>query len=122
VKRTPLLRRTPLATRSAMPRGGSSLARVGRLVQVSPKRRAVNQQRAKVLAQLRAGQDWCTACGLVLPLDGHELLSRGRGGSITDPSNICLLCRFCHTYITEHPAWAEANGWALKTTASERAA
>jgi hypothetical protein len=42
--------------------------------------------------------------------DGHEVLSRGRGGSITDPGNGVPLCRTGHTWVTEHPAGAEALG------------
>lgn len=53
--------------------------------------------------------------------DAHELLSRARGGSITDPENVRPLCRPCHTYITEHPAWAEANGWALPSWGGDAA-
>lgn len=45
--------------------------------------------------------------------DWHELLSRARGGSITDESNRAWLCRPCHEYITTHPRWAESAGWSL---------
>jgi len=51
--------------------------------------------------------------------DVHELKSRARGGSIVDPTNCISLCRSCHTYITTHPAWAEANGFALASWATE---
>ncbi len=35
-------------------------------------------------------------------VNGHEVLPRGRGGSITDPSNIVLLC-------DRHNEWCSAN-------------
>jgi hypothetical protein len=34
--------------------------------------------------------------------DGHEILSRAAGGSITDPENIQLLCRPHHRFVTDH--------------------
>lgn len=39
-------------------------------------------------------------------VDGHEVKSRARGGSIIDPDNVIPVCRSCHTWITEHPALA----------------
>lgn len=38
--------------------------------------------------------------------DGHEPLTRARGGSITDPDNVVLLCRPCHDELGTEPAWA----------------
>lgn len=59
---------------------------------------------------------WCARCGWsttrIEDLDAHELRSRARGGSITDPANVALLCRTCHDYITTHPVVAAAEGWA----------
>lgn len=48
-------------------------------------------------------------CGLAA-VDLHEVLTRGRGGSITDMANMILVCRPCHTWITEHPIEAEQLG------------
>jgi len=45
--------------------------------------------------------------------DVHEILTRGRGGSITDPDNCLALCRPCHSYITTHPKWAGDTGFVL---------
>lgn len=42
--------------------------------------------------------------------DGHELLPRSGGGDPTDPENIKLVCRPCHSYIHEHPIWSLENG------------
>lgn len=75
--------------------------------------------RRHVIADMFAESPWCARCGQAgAPLDGHELLSRARGGSITDRSNIVLLCRDCHTFITTHPDVAELEGWALSRSAS----
>jgi hypothetical protein len=52
----------------------------------------------------------------------HEVLSRGRGGSPTDPENILCLCRGCHKWITEHPEQATALGWLRARTATEHGA
>ena len=43
-------------------------------------------------------------------VDCHEILSRARGGSILDDSNILCVCRACHTWITDHPAEATKLG------------
>lgn len=40
--------------------------------------------------------------------DAHEVLTRARGGSITDPANIIPVCRPCHRLITTEPALADA--------------
>ena len=42
--------------------------------------------------------------------DVHELLSRARGGSITDRANVAPPCRPCHTAITPGPDWAQRLG------------
>ena len=82
----------------------------------STKRKVTNRERSKVLAEVVHGKpcaaqlDGCAG----IATDGHELLSRARGGSITDPENIVPLCRSCHRFITEHPAWAQEHGWARR--------
>jgi 5-methylcytosine-specific restriction endonuclease McrA len=43
--------------------------------------------------------------------DVHEIKTRARGGSIVDRDNLALLCRPCHTYITQNPAIGKADGW-----------
>lgn len=44
--------------------------------------------------------------------DIHEVVSRARGGSITDVSNLMAVCRPCHDWITRNPAAAETLGLA----------
>lgn len=46
-------------------------------------------------------------------VDVHELLSRGRGGSITARANCVTGCRHCHEKVTQNPAEAEKRGWLL---------
>lgn len=48
-------------------------------------------------------------------VDVHEIKSRARGGSITDRENLMLLCRGHHTWVTEHPAEARAEGFLLNS-------
>lgn len=67
-----------------------------------------------VVAAMRTAEPWCHArcvreCN-DLPTDAHEILTRARGGSITDPANILLVCRPCHVWITDHPVEAQAKG------------
>jgi 5-methylcytosine-specific restriction endonuclease McrA len=42
--------------------------------------------------------------------DVHEVVSRARGGSVTDLANCVHLCRDCHRYAHEHPAIAATLG------------
>lgn len=55
----------------------------------------------------------CQRCWSAPAVDVHELLSRGRGGSITERENVVPLCRPCHDWITTHPAAAQHDGWLL---------
>lgn len=54
--------------------------------------------------------------------DLHEVLTRARGGSITDPANILCLCRECHRWVTEHEEEARALGLVRARSAEEHRA
>lgn len=72
------------------------------------------------------GDNWCQVilliqqvdtehrCGLYVD-DVHELLTRGRGGSITDADNCIAICRPCHDWIGRNPALAEDLGLLIAT-------
>lgn len=84
---------------------------------VSLKRARLNRVRKKIIAEIVGARGpVCEARELVPdvacagPLDAHEVLTRGRGGSIVDPANIILICRFHHDFLTTHPAEAAALG------------
>jgi hypothetical protein len=70
---------------------------------MSKRRAKENRERSKVLAELAGENPWC---GAGLPgctgqaQDGHEILTRARGGSITDKANILPICRSCHRAVT----------------------
>ena len=53
----------------------------------------------------------CERCRYSFATDVHEILTRARGGSITDLNNLAVLCRPCHSWITEHPKEAHEQGW-----------
>ena len=79
--------------------------------QVSNHRQRENRERAPILAGLRGGPcrarlEMCTG----VAVDGHEILSRARGGSITDLKNILPVCRPCHEWIGTHPKAATELG------------
>jgi len=86
----------------------------------SQKRARADAQRKKLLAPLREAQPWCSRCGATgVGLDAHELLSRARGGSITDLANIVLLCRSCHDDVTfRHHEIPDADRWIHSREAS----
>lgn len=51
----------------------------------------------------------------------HEVLTRARGGSISDPTNLLMTCTAHHRFITEHPVEAASlglvrNSWTEPTT------
>ena len=60
--------------------------------------------------------DACNICGSIHQLEVHHIVSRGMGGSsrpeIEAPENKILICRSCHTEITEHR-------WHLTRTSTE---
>lgn len=125
----PLQRRTPLTARTGLDRDAWAPARAP-VRQVSAKRAAQNRQRRDVVAVLAAAvepSDRCPAavafpevpCGG--PVDPHEPLTRSRGGSITDPANIRLICRNHHDYVHLHPAEGDAAGWLMPSSTRSRA-
>lgn len=102
----------------------TALKRGGPLRKVSDKRAAENRARVttmKFVAKRSGGKcEACPSIALVDPaaasncqgkaVDGHEILTRARGGSITDPRNILHVCRRGHEWITAHPVEAEGVG------------
>lgn len=94
-----MLRRTPLS-------------RSGRLRPRSAKRdRLYRDQRRPLVEALLSARPLCQRCAAATSTEVHELKSRARGGSITDPGNCVALCHACHAWITTHPAEALAGGW-----------
>jgi hypothetical protein len=79
----------------------------------SLKTQRVYVHRRKLVAEQLAAVPICQRCHQQTACDVHELVSRGRGGSILDQGNVKSLCRDCHDLITTHPDLAAAEGWAL---------
>ena len=69
------------------------------------------RQRRSLVAQMLDEKPVCERCDAARSTDIHEVLSRARGGSILDPSNLVALCRQCHSFITQNPLVAHAEGW-----------
>jgi hypothetical protein len=91
------------------------------LRRTSKKRQTENRVRKRVMLETFGRYPRCAGCGPLAELgietgcngwadDAHEILSRARGGSITDPANVIPLGRRCHDYVTTHPREAEAAG------------
>ena len=86
---------------------------------VSNKRQRLNRIRRKNLVMAFGHEPMCVFPGCSRRADdAHEILSRARGGSITDPANIAPLCRSHHDYITTNPLVAEAMGLSRSDIAS----
>ena len=86
------MKRTPLRPRSA-------------------KRQAIYVQRRELVGQMLASFPFCQRCKTKPSQDVHEIKTRARGGSITDPANLAVLCRSCHDWITQNPRQAREDGW-----------
>ena len=83
---------------------------MNRIRSVSKKRAAENRRRRALIARMQEdGRPSCVNCGAPAE-DLHELLSRARGGSITDPANCVPICRLCHDRVTTEPVWAAELG------------
>jgi hypothetical protein len=112
MKRTELRRYTPLTASKRIERQKVLQSR-SRLRPMSAKRRAENVVRRRMLAELGAVRGptcevpWCRRRWV----DGHEPMTRGRGGSIVDPSNCKLVCRRHNEELTMEPAWGYEIGF-----------
>lgn len=96
----------PAAARSTLPKPTQPIT------PVSDKRKAKNVERREVLKDMTGGEPvLCERCRRRWANDGHEVLSRGRGGDIADRAIIALVCRICHDWIGQHPTEATATGW-----------
>jgi hypothetical protein len=97
VKRTPLVRKTPLT-------GGQPLRRVP-LKFRSTRRDRQYRIRRQLARDLEAdGPVMCEWPGCTSKADDwHERLARSAGGSITDVDNRACLCRAHHDYLTHDP-------------------
>jgi 5-methylcytosine-specific restriction endonuclease McrA len=78
----------------------------------SKKRQALYANaRIPLVKELLKDNPTCAKCHARYAVDVHELKSRARGGSITDRDNLVVLCRPCHTWITQNPKEAVEQGW-----------
>jgi len=97
----------------------------------SKKREDLYKLRRPLVQRLLSERRWCEACPVFAVVDGkvlytviesvdvHEIISRGRGGSILHEPNLLCVCRPCHNRITTHPAEAESLGLLLPSWATE---
>jgi hypothetical protein len=102
----PLARKTPL-------KAGGNLDRGTPIRKQSKKRQRENRERSAMVRQLWPDMEpKCVVLGCPsLADDVHEPLSRGRGGSITDPENAVPICRPHHDEVTfGEPEWAYEQG------------
>lgn len=70
-------------------------------------------------------ESFCEACGHRLAVDVHEVATRGRTGGSAGTAwlsvdAVVILCRVCHTFITDNPGWALENGWVIPLCAKEK--
>lgn len=56
----------------------------------------------------------CEKCGQQRGAEAHHRKNRSQGGK-WEISNILLLCRDCHLWVTINPEAAHKSGWAVKS-------
>ena len=94
-----------------------------RIKPVSDRRARENRERramlqAKYPERPMCEVPWCTRWAD----DAHEPLTRGRGGSITDPGNVLAICRPHHDEVTfEEPEWAYELGFLVHSWPGQHA-
>jgi hypothetical protein len=83
----------------------------------APQEDAAWWEEATLLLLARSGHR-CERCGQPLNgnLERHHRIRRRDGGDRL--SNLLALHSRCHTYITEHPEEAKANGWIVSALSS----
>ena len=109
MKRTPLRRSTPLRSRTRLRSRSRRLAALYREIRVPLVRRLL-AERPRCEARFSLA---CTGQSM----DCHEPLSRARGGSITDETNVMCVCHPCHDAIHRNVAEAERRGFTQRRRA-----
>lgn len=125
----PLKRTKGLAPGTGLARGdkplatGTGLARTTGIRPVSAQQAAENRRRRKMIAARFPDRPLCAVPWCVRWADDiHEILTRARGGSITDEANTVPVCRPCHDEITNEAPWAYEIGLLEHSWGPERAA
>lgn len=95
---------------------------------ISKDQHRIMKERQVLRGELALERGWmCQGCPLA-PVGAtpprmfeemHEVLTRARGGDPTDPTNILLLCRICHAWVTTHETMARELGLVRGRTADE---
>ena len=93
----------------------TSLKGSGYIKSRSKKMKELYVERNRLREEMFENNPFCERCGVIPAVDMHELLSRGRGGSIVDKENIALLCRGCHSYVTENVLFGEDRRFILSS-------
>lgn len=114
----PLKRKTPLrydqtAKLARTPLNTTSKKRVAENVERRKAKEVVlfrSNGRCEISPLLAAvGNEAARKC-TIYGRDFHEILTRARGGSISDPENILFACGPCHRYVTDYTTEAEVAG------------
>ena len=94
----------------------SPIKRKTSLNRVSSKRAEELKEYRKLKREYITRKPICEICETNKATDIHHRLPLGRGGKLCDTTIFVAVCRFCHNYIHNNPAWAEKNNWILRTT------
>jgi 5-methylcytosine-specific restriction endonuclease McrA len=75
--------------------------------------RIYREVRVPLVKELLETHPVCQRCGQNRSNQVHEVLTRARGGSITDRENCRAVCSDCHIWIHLHPVQSEREGWLI---------
>jgi len=93
-----------------------------RLSPVSKKRQTLNAARRIFVKRILEERPQCEAqipyvCSNY-SVDVHEIMTRARGGDILNDDNVLALCRPCHFFITNEPAFSQEHGFTVHSWAT----
>jgi hypothetical protein len=95
----------PLRRRSQMKRGGPLRFRSKKTA------KKYRDERVPLVKELAEEAGICPVIGCTNVANSpHEPLTRARGGSITDPGNVVMVCWPCNQALTLEPDWGYEQG------------
>jgi hypothetical protein len=100
-----LRRKTPLKAKTGFKKRG------GKLNTFSQRGKQRNESYRKVRKEFLEEKDYaCEVCGMYATDIHHK---KGRGKNLCKKESFMAVCRKCHTYIHDNPAWARENNYLI---------
>lgn len=92
-----------------------------RIAPRSKRMEKIYRERRPLVERMLKEHEWCEQCVKIQKIDPahrcglrtvdiHEILTRGRGGSILSSTNLVAICRLGHDWLGAHPKEAQMIG------------